>query len=182
MDVLELVKENAQPIKGGRDAAALARALGAAAAPPSAAQAQAAQAARREREQRRAAFEARVAALSAEDEDPLREWREYAAWVQAAYPSGAGAGAGAAAGAGGTPLLVDVLERCTRSIKADARLFARYRNDAEYVKVWVAYVSSCMSAGATRRDEARRDETSHDCRGATLLTATRAPTCKEAAC
>jgi len=124
MDQLELVKENARPVKGGRDAAQLARALSDAADPGAAA------AAAREQERTRAAFEARVGALSGAHADPLREWREYVAWLQQAYASGARA-----------DLLVDALERATRFIKSDAALLARYRNDPEYVKLWVAYVS-----------------------------------------
>jgi len=153
MDQIELCKENARPVKGGRrDAAALAAALAAAAAPAaaSAAQAQAAAAqalaARRAREAAVAAFEARVAAASAADEDPLRAWREYAAWLQDAFAAG---GEG-----GGAPRLVDLLERCTRSVKADARLFARLRNDAEYVKIWVAYVRT-LRLRAARAESGR---------------------------
>lgn len=58
----------------------------------------------------------------------------YVVWIQASYPNGA------------NPLLIDVLERCTRSIKDDAQLFARYRNDVEYVKIWIAYVSGIQTS------------------------------------
>jgi hypothetical protein len=150
MDQIELLKENARPVKGGRrDAAALSRALAAGAAPAAASAAAAAEAAaaalaaRRAREATRAGFEARVAAVSADDADPLRAWREYAAWLSEAYAAG---GEG-----GGAPQLVDVLERCTRAVKADARLFARLRNDPDYVKIWIAYVRAARSVRAARR-------------------------------
>jgi hypothetical protein len=87
--------------------------------------------------------------VSADDEDPLRAWREYAAWLSEAYAAG---GEG-----GGAPQLVDVLERCTRAVKADARLFARLRNDPDYVKIWIAYVRATGSARAALRGAERRD-------------------------
>jgi len=126
---IELVKENARPVKAGRDSALLGRALAASSTSRDAASSFA-----KERETRRAAFEDQLSKLTSSDSDPLLNWREYIAWLQQAYPNSTTGPSSSSSG-----ILIDALERCTRFIKSDPVLFARYRNDVEYVKVWVAY-------------------------------------------
>lgn len=51
----------------------------------------------------------------------------YIGWIQASYPTDT------------NHRLIDVLERATRSIMNHTGGFERYRNDNEYVKLWIAY-------------------------------------------
>lgn len=130
---IELVKENARPLKAGRDSALLGRALTSSTSSRDAASSFA-----KERETRRAAYEDQLSKLTSSDSDPLRDWREYISWLQQAYPNST-TGPSSSSSSSTSGVLIDALERCTRFIKSDPVLFARYRNDVEYVKIWVSY-------------------------------------------
>ena len=110
-------KENAQPLRRGRKADALSAVLKEG---PIAADAH---------EAKRQEFEYRLAHPDA-DSDPLAHWCEYIRWQQDTFVTG-----------GGTQLL-DMLERCTRSFKDDAR----YASDARYLRIWIAYADMVSDA------------------------------------
>jgi len=110
----EQCKENAMPIKRGRDVKKL-QPLGGKRDISS----------RKDKlERERESFEeALVSATSDGDmEDPLAVWIKYIKWLQDNFPSG------------DTELLA-LLERCTRQFKDDER----YRNNEKYLKVWIGY-------------------------------------------
>lgn len=107
----EACKENSQPIRQGRRAAAL-KSLGAADA-----------AAADERTAKRQVWEAALHD-SAQGSDPLATWVAYIAWTQEAYVTG-----------GKDAQLLQLLESCAYGFKEDAR----YANDVRYLRVWIQY-------------------------------------------
>ena len=112
----ELFKENAQPLKRGRDAGRLGLKLQARSDGPGSADSSAAATAAKVQ-----AFEAAVAAEALADaDDPLGEWLKYLHWVREEFPSGTGAAKA-----------TELMERCTRCFNHDPR----YRNDERLVKV-----------------------------------------------
>jgi hypothetical protein len=105
----ELFKENAQPLKKGRDANRLGKTLTARAASlPSAA----------DSVPKMEEFEASVTseALSV-SLDPLGIWIRYINWIRDEHPSGSD--------------VIELMERCTRAFTHDPR----FRNDERFIKV-----------------------------------------------
>jgi hypothetical protein len=121
----ELFKENAQPLKRGRDAGRLGLKLQEKSdGPGSAAAAAAASDAKVQ------AFEATVAAEALADcEDPLGEWLKYLHWVREEFPSGTGAAKA-----------TELMERCTRCFNHEPR----YRNDERLIKVDLKRMGLCF--------------------------------------
>lgn len=109
MTVIESQKENIQPLHSGRSASVLSNVLS---APKSDLAAQ------------RAVHEAAVADTSAA-EDPLQAWVNYIHWLRDSYTTGDNA----------KSMLVPVLERATRTFRADERI----RRDVRYIRIWIYY-------------------------------------------
>jgi hypothetical protein len=107
----EACKENSQPIRQGRRAAAL-KSLGA--ADPAVVD---------ERTAERQVWEAALRD-SAAGADPLATWVAYIAWTQEAYVTG-----------GKDAQLLQLLESCAYGFKEDAR----YADDVRYLRVWIQY-------------------------------------------
>ena len=61
----------------------------------------------------------------------LEQWIRYVDWIKTTYPSNAVENG-----------LLEVLERATRSFSDDASM----RDNVEYVKLWISYVSSGSSS------------------------------------
>ena len=116
----EACKENAQPIKRGRNANALSERLEKGVAPLD------------EDAAKRAEFEARVEAESA-GADPLDAWRAYIKWQEDTYVTGGGAN---------KVQVLPLLERCAFALKDDAR----YQNDIKYLRIWIAYAEGVRDA------------------------------------
>ena len=114
----ELCKENAQPVKRGRKAAALSARLEEGVAPAAS-----------EAEQREA-WEAKLAAEAAGG-DPIAPWCDYIKWQQDANVTG-----------GGPNPLLPLLERCAHAFKDDQR----YADDARYLRVWIMYADLVRDA------------------------------------
>ena len=118
----ELFKENAQPLKKGRDAGRLGLKLQARPASDAAST-----------EAKLAAWEASVAPEAlAESPEPLGVWLKYISWVRNEFPTGTGGGK-----------VVELMERCTRTFNHDPR----YRNDERFIKVWIAYADQMANPG-----------------------------------
>lgn len=106
-------KENVMPLKRGRNVPELNRALRA-----------------QDSFQERLHMEQHAKQLESElkeytGDDPLSVWLQYIRWIEAKMPED-------------TRKKFTVLEKCTRSLKEDAR----YKNDIRYIRVWIQYVSS----------------------------------------
>ena len=112
----ELYKENAQPLKRGRDAGRLGLKLQEKSDGPGSAAAAAAAV-----DAKLQAFEVSVSEEAlADSEDPLADWLKYLHWVREEFPSGTGAARA-----------VEIMERCTRCFNHEPR----YRNDERLIKV-----------------------------------------------
>ncbi|GBG31482.1 Histone-lysine N-methyltransferase, H3 lysine-79 specific [Hondaea fermentalgiana] len=110
----EQCKENAMPIKRGRDPKKLK---------PFGAQSEIANR-KAKLAQEQEAFEEALAQATSDGpmEDPLSTWIRYIKWTQDNFPSGSND-------------LLSLLERCTREFKGDER----YKNNEKYLKVWIGY-------------------------------------------
>lgn len=107
----EVFKENAQPLKRGRDAKRLGLKLAAGPLPTEAAE--------KESASKEAEFEAAVAPEALADApDPLGVWIRYINWEREEHPSGSKS--------------IELMERCTRGFNHDPR----FRNDERLVKVY----------------------------------------------
>mmetsp|Transcript_13640 Transcript_13640/g.24311 ORF Transcript_13640/g.24311 Transcript_13640/m.24311 type:complete len:808 (+) Transcript_13640:99-2522(+) len=110
----ELSKENAQPLKRGRDVKKVRDFKSNAQFVAHKSELQA----------RQEQFEDMLVDARSDGpmDDPLDVWVQYIKWVQENFPRG-------------SQDLVDILERCTREFKDDER----YKNDEKYIKVWIGY-------------------------------------------
>ena len=118
----ELIKENAQPLKRGRDTKKLARALTARSAPDGSGSA----GTKEDLTSKVAKFEASIAPEAlAEAPDPLGVWIRYINWAREANPTGTGLSAAGGCG------MIELMERCTRALTHDPR----FRNDERFIKV-----------------------------------------------
>ncbi|XP_008681224.1 mitotic spindle checkpoint protein BUBR1 isoform X1 [Zea mays] len=115
----EKFKENARPLKRGRDVSKLNHALKAHADPA----------------QRATLLEARKKLIEAiyeyQGEDPLQPWLDCIKWVQEYFPTG-----GECSG------LVVLYEQCVRTLLDDER----YKDDLRFLKVWLEYAGNCADA------------------------------------
>lgn len=118
IEVLESQKENIQPLKEGRSAAALARVF----AIPAAATGEA----REELTRRREELELRIDGAH-ELDDPLEPHLDLIKWVLETFPQGNSAESG----------LARVLERCALEFQDTPYL----RDDPRYLKVWLRYIT-----------------------------------------
>ncbi|CAH2355243.1 checkpoint serine/threonine-protein kinase Bub1p [[Candida] railenensis] len=109
--VLELHKENIQPLVGGRPASKLSEALQ---------QTSPAKLYSSNREK----FESQLENLD-ELDDPLQVYCDYVEWTHTSFPQGSNAVSG----------LLSLLERCT----SEFRDTAHYKNDPRYLKLWLEY-------------------------------------------
>ncbi|KAG7905365.1 hypothetical protein KL906_005220 [Ogataea polymorpha] len=113
---IEADKENIQPLKQGRSANNLVKAL-------SLNKETRKEVLARERDQ----FEASLDPAQLEDlDDPLDPYLKYLDWIHTNYPSGANTESG----------LIQLLERITHDFKDDDY----YKNEVRYFKVWLEYV------------------------------------------
>ncbi|KAG7835565.1 hypothetical protein KL942_005103 [Ogataea angusta] len=113
---IEADKENIQPLKQGRSANNLVKAL-------SLNKETRKEILARERDQ----FEASLDPAQLEDlDDPLEPYLKYLDWIHTHYPSGANTESG----------LIQLLERITHDFKDDDY----YKNEVRYFKVWLEYV------------------------------------------
>lgn len=115
MQHIESSKENIEPMRSGRSAAALAKAT----QPDHVL-------ARRRNAVRRAQFEEEVQTAQEELDDPLEAWCRYISWLHETYPGGNTAESG----------IARVLERCTEEFANSEE----YANDPRYLKIWLQYI------------------------------------------
>lgn len=113
-DEIEQQKENIEPIREGRSAASLAKALGHNPLEN-----------RTEQNSQRQEFEKQVAECL-ELDDPIEPYLAYIKWVHDEYPQGNNSESG----------LLVLLERCT----SDFRDADYYKDDSRYLKVWMEYI------------------------------------------
>ncbi|KAK6947970.1 Mad3/Bub1 homology region 1 [Dillenia turbinata] len=115
----ELFKENARPLKRGRNVALLNEALKS----------------HTDNHLKKSLFEHRRRLIEAIDayqgDDPLQPWLECIKWVQEAFPPG-----------GDSSGLVVLYEQCVRSFWHSER----YKDDLRYLKVWLEYADNCSDA------------------------------------
>lgn len=114
-EAIEEQKENIQPVREGRSAAALARIF----SMPSVDIKESLKAERDDFEQ--------LIADSGDLDDPLDPYLEYISWVVKNFPQGQSADSG----------LVQLLERCT----SEFRDTPHYKDDPRYLKVWMRYIN-----------------------------------------
>jgi len=113
-DVWEACKENAMPLKRGRDPKKMCGFGG-----------NKEIMSRKERLQReQEAFEQDLLSATSNSNmtDPLAVWVKYIKWMQETHPSG-------------NTELLELFERCTRQFKDDER----YKNNETYLKIWIGY-------------------------------------------
>lgn len=114
-EAIEYQKENIQPLREGRSAAALVRVF---AAPTLEL--------RESQERERDQYEAQIADTDDLD-DPLQPFLDYIDWVLENFPTGQNAESG----------LIQLLERCTSQFRDTAH----YKDDPRYLKVWTRYIN-----------------------------------------
>jgi len=132
----ETCKENIQPLRGGRRAAALAVAAspasnlagGSSVSTPTFPLGASADKVKEIRDQR-AQFEAKLREASA-GEDPLSAWFDYVKWCEQTFPRG-----------GKESGLRVLLEKCIKEFKEDQR----YTQDQRYLDIWVKYAALSQS-------------------------------------
>ena len=120
----ELSKENVQPVKRGRDARALTRAIGAGKTRETGVE-----------EEKRARWARALKATSAASGagDALGEWCSLIKWTEQTY----------ATGSGRDKELLPLLERCARELQEEEK----YKEDARYLRVWIKYADCCAEPG-----------------------------------
>eukprot|EP00457_Paulinella_chromatophora_P006511 gb/GEZN01006529.1/.p1 GENE.gb/GEZN01006529.1/~~gb/GEZN01006529.1/.p1 ORF type:complete len:481 (+),score=70.28 gb/GEZN01006529.1/:54-1445(+) len=116
MAEIEPSKENIQPLKGGRDAVKLVKALRLQNDPVKQEGVLA---------KERAQHEAKIHLYSGED--PLSPWLDYIVWTRSSHTT-----------AGTEAHHIQLLEKCTRNFKDDLK----YRDDQRYLKVWIMYADA----------------------------------------
>lgn len=126
-DIIESQKENIQSLPSGRSARKLAEVFSPSPLSSKPSSAPAPSDTRSINDHIRAEFEAEIAAIADESDDPLDVYDRYVRWTLDAYPS-----AQATADSGLAPLL----ERATRAFVGSAQ----YRNDPRYLKLWLHHV------------------------------------------
>jgi checkpoint serine/threonine-protein kinase len=112
---IEDQKENIQPLREGRSAAALIRVFSVPTLEL-----------RESQEKERDQHEARIADTDDLD-DPLQPFLDYIDWVLENFPAGHNAESG----------LIQLLERCTSQFRDTAH----YKDDPRYLKVWTRYIN-----------------------------------------
>lgn len=113
-EAFEGTKENLQPLKKGRNLAALKSLID-----------KEPKGTDEELELQRCAHEEKIKTYVGDD--PLVPWLDFITWTQQAYSSG-----------GVKSMLIQLLEKCTKEFQHDER----YRNSDKYLRVWIIYADN----------------------------------------
>ncbi|KAI5955293.1 BUB1 [Candida jiufengensis] len=121
IDVIEMHKENIQPLSGGRSVSKLSSTM-------KKSNTNSYFQTKVELQEERNKFELELKSIN-EMDDPLQIYLNYIDWTHRNFPQGANTDSD----------LVNLLERCT----SDFRDLPQYKNDFRYLKIWLEYTNYC---------------------------------------